>query len=117
LVRAARDTLIGKDAECSWDAEPEEFRWCFTRKGDETNLVLLTFDDAIATLPRGKGRVAFEATAPALEVAEAIEREARNVLENFGVEGYEKRWLMYPFPLDDLHDLQTTIENERRHLG
>jgi hypothetical protein len=61
--------------------------------------------------------VLFEASAPAIDVAQMIERTARDVLDKFGIDGYKKRWIEYPFPLADLDDLYAAIEDERRRLA
>jgi hypothetical protein len=113
LVRAARNSLVANEAECSWDAEPEEFRWIFWREGENTRLTVLTLDDAMAKLPRESGRVIFETIASAIEVARVIERGARDVLEKFGTDGYRKRWWTFPFPSDNLDQLHAVIKNER----
>jgi len=110
LVRAVHSALIGTDSECSWDAEPEEYRWCFSRIGDTTTVAVLGFEDASAELPRQYGNVLFKATVPAIEIARVIEQGARSVLDEFGMDGYERRWERHPFPLRDLDQLRAAIQ-------
>lgn len=70
----------GHSAVASWELEPGEYRWLFSRTNAEVSLQVLAFRDSHPRLPDAEGSVIFAATCPVDEMARAFAEGARTVL-------------------------------------
>lgn len=86
------------EARCSWQEEPGEYRWIFTREGPDVRLRILDFADQVLVQPDNEGRLAFETVQPAAVMASAIADGAEAVLSEMGESAYLAEWIDAPFP-------------------
>jgi hypothetical protein len=112
LLEAVGRLLEGaSEARCSWEEEPGEYRWIFTRTDDsDAQLNILAFDDMYsrpATLPGvaqphpqpdERGELRFSTTQPISVLAGAIADGAAATLDELGEENYLAEWVEAPFP-------------------
>jgi hypothetical protein len=99
LLSAVRSLLEGApDARCSWDLEPGEYRWLFTRNNEEALLTVLSFPDTWQDPPDEDGTVVFDFHRTLSELASAFADGIEAVLLEYGEDGYKEMWHMHPFP-------------------
>jgi hypothetical protein len=102
LLSTVNELISGAaEARCSWSVEPGEYRWIFTRAGEETLLRILGFRDGEDLEPDDAGTFVFETTATLPTLAAVV---AKSVEQRFGDGGdgeYEAAW-GYPFPKQQL---------------
>jgi hypothetical protein len=112
LLEAVARLLDGApEARCSWEEEPGEYRWIFTRTGDDrVQLTILAFDDMwdftsdrpdgvpLSSYPDERGELHFSTTQPLGVLGRAITDGAGAVLSEHGEDGYLAEWGMAPFP-------------------
>jgi hypothetical protein len=89
-----------QDAECFWEEEPGEYRWLLRRDGDSVVVTVVAFDDCWPHLPIDDREVVFTTRASLKEVATAVVTGCRAVLDDWGEEGYLKKWVEHPFPTE-----------------
>lgn len=89
-----------EEAECFWEEEPGEYRWLFRRDGDSVVLTVVAFDDCWPHLPIEDGEVVFTTRASLKDIATAVVTGCRAVLDDWGEEGYLKKWVEQPFPTE-----------------
>lgn len=89
----------GEDlAVASWEEEPGEYRWLFSRTDSNVTLRILAFRDSYPRLPDDDGSEVFSATCSLIEMARAFSQGARSVLSDEGEDGFQRKWVEYPFP-------------------
>lgn len=96
-------------ARCSWDEEPGEYRWIFSSVGDNVRLLVLWFDDLWGDAPDDTGEPVFDVEVSRQELVRAVSEAAQAVLDEYGEEGYKKKWVQHDFPLDTLRLLQGSL--------
>lgn len=96
----------GADARCSWALEPGEYRWIFTREGDNVRLVILGLDDSWGPLPDEEGVEVYRTVLPLHDLASSIADGAQRVLDRHGEADYLDRWVEFPFPTEHLRMVQ-----------
>lgn len=85
LLEAVGVLLEGStDARCSWEEEPGEYRWIFSRRGGDVRLQVLGFEDLYSMKPDAAGYTIFETTQPLRGLAMAIGNGAQAVLDEHG---------------------------------
>jgi len=60
------------EARFSWDCEPIEYRWIFSRQGSTATLCILGFDDIYESLPDSSGNLVFKSFESLNEMATGI---------------------------------------------
>lgn len=99
LLSAVGSLLQGAShAECSWLEEPGEWRWMFDQDDGQISLRILGFDDGWFPQPEDQGTVVFETADSVRDLSTAIVRGVEAVLDEYGEQGYERRWVEHPFP-------------------
>lgn len=120
LIEALIALLGGAEqAIVSWDEEPGEYRWVFTRSDDQVHLRLtaLGITDADSDEDEsdesdeseGQAVLVFETRQRLVAFAAAVAEGAAQVLADQGEEKYLKRWDQHPVPTDLLHVLQNSL--------
>lgn len=89
-------------ARCSWEDEPGEYRWIFSRRGEDVHVQVLGFEDSYLRKPDAAGTVVYESTLPLLGLAVAMADGAQAVLDEHGADGYMAKWIGHPFPTEHL---------------
>ena len=129
FLHAVRDMVLGRNALCLWDAEPEVVEWTFERSGDVLHLRVRELEDQAAWTTehafvhddevrfswwtaedslQQDGTVLFEADGSALNFARQAVAQADAILESLGAEAYEEDWRK-PFPAAALQQLRAAI--------
>ncbi len=116
FLSAVTAALTSGAGECSWDGEPQESRWQFSRTGNTIRVRLLKFDDIYRHVPESEGRLLFDATDEVLVFAAEVDNAARAVLHKYGEAEYLRRWAS-PFPMEQLKLLVDTIVLEQSRRG
>ncbi len=113
LLEAVGVLLEGADeAACSWDEEPGEYRWLFTRTGQTVHLRVLALPDQFPPRPDADGTLVFE-TRQSLQVLAAVVAEgAAAVLATHGEQKYLDLWVDHPFPTDTLRLVQAHLDHQ-----
>jgi hypothetical protein len=110
LIRAVRALLEGaEDARASWEEEPGEYRWIFHRNGSEVRMRLLAFPDIYDHSPDDDGQVLLDATCSLRNLGLAVAAGAQRVLDEVGLDEYQRRWIEHPYPSDDLAALDQLL--------
>jgi len=111
LLEAIGTLLEGGDAaECSWDQEPGEYRWIFARDAANVHLKIVAFDDWLPRQPVETGTIVFATSGRLADVSRASADGIAQVLDEYGEEEYERRWVAHPFP-------SATLAMVRERLG
>lgn len=113
---ALRDVLAGTasvvsgraaTARFSFDAEPTEYRWTLRARPEGVEVCihrLTVFDD-----PEYPGELLWRSCPPAARLAAVFAGAAQRVLDAHGEDGYLRRWVAHPFPVDDLRELSRWV--------
>lgn len=110
LVEAVAIVVEGADeARCSWDEEPGEYRWIWTRQADQVHLRVLAFDELWGDKPDDAGRQLFETTQDALRIGRVILSACQRLVDRIGEEEYRCQWVEHPFPATAVERLRTAI--------
>ncbi len=111
LLLALAELLEGSaSATASWQGEPGEYRWLFTRDGRRTTLEVLAFSDGWPRRPDAEGVVVFATEGQLHDVARAFTQGIRAVLEECG-EDYKQKWYVHPFPTEFLELVETAMSH------
>jgi hypothetical protein len=111
LAAMLKLTQGAAEARASWWEEPGEYRWVFSvapldvsLRLQDTRLRLLEFPHMPGAVeaPDEKGHPLIEGDCSLVELVGAVAACARRTLEEHGVNGYEAKWHMHPFPGEDL---------------
>lgn len=96
--------------------EPGEFRWKISKTNDKEVLVeILEFDDwEDFRQTDEKGKVIFEFECELLQFVRKIITCLSEVLNENGLEGYIKKWLMHEFPLKTYNELRNSLQKLRK---
>jgi hypothetical protein len=101
LLQALGILLEGSPtAECSWEEEPGEYRWVFNSSDDDVALRILAFRNSWPRRPEEEGEVVVATVGPLRDIADAIVTGAAAVLDEYGEDEYQRRWVQYPFPAE-----------------
>ncbi len=92
-----------------WDEEPGEYRWLFTRAGEQVHLRILVLPDQFPPRPDAEGTPVFETQRPLRTVATAVADGAAAVLATYGEAEYMRLWVDHPFPTDLLRMVQDRL--------
>jgi hypothetical protein len=109
LTRAILLLLEGSpEARCSWQEEPGEYRWLFTRQGGVVRLTVLDFPDAFSRQDDLRGECLFMGECELQWFASRLQQQFHYFLATLGAEDYQREW-RYPFPAAELHRLQELL--------
>jgi hypothetical protein len=103
LVDAIQSLFTTSSAECVWQEEPGQVRWKFRRTGDR-----VTVEASWAN----ENQASFSAEDDFLHFCEEIDRELRNLLNEWGTNGYLDKW-GHPYPQEALNKLEHGLAGER----
>ena len=103
FVDAVQSLFTTGSAECIWEEEPGLVCWRFNRTGD-TVAVEVRWLKEERPMSFGKDDL--------LHFASTVDRELRNLLDEWGADRYLKEW-QYPFPIEEQQRLEQAIERER----
>ena len=111
LLRALLRLFDGSIEErFSWDDEPREYRWVFSRSADKETLKILEFEIIHEHLPDIEGTLLFVAQESLGMVAIGICDGYDRYLADHGVEAYNQEWKLNSFPEADLEALRGLAE-------
>jgi hypothetical protein len=108
-LTAAVSALLegGKASRCFWLAEPGEYRWSLTRRGNTVWIRVVGFREWEQDRPpKDRGRVLFKAHCPLAEFAAAVLRELERLYTSVGPAGYKARWMAHAFPVAEYKQLR-----------
>lgn len=94
-----------------FDEEPGEYRWVV--EAEQNNLMrlrILEFQELWGHEPNDKGRCMFEFVTTPLVYAKAVAACAADVLQTYGLDGYNDKWASEPFPEPELVLLERVVE-------
>jgi hypothetical protein len=102
LARAVLAIVRGEAfSRSSFDEEPGEYRWLFTRDGNRVWIRVLAFDDLWGKQSDEKGKEVFRAEASVDELAGALVTALDAVLKDYGTTGYREKWIEHDFPASE----------------
>lgn len=93
-------------ARVSWEEEPGEFRWLFTRDGEEVAVRVLWFRDQFDQAPDVAGDERLAGSVNIKALVAAVVAGTRAVLQEHGEQGYRALWDRHPFPTAKLTALE-----------
>jgi len=115
LLEAIGSLLEGGDAaRCSWEEEPGEYRWVFTRDGAEVHLSILVFPDNFPPMRDDEGVEIFRISEPLIDLAASVGDAAQRVLDDYGEAEYLRRWVEAPFPTAHLKMIREMLASHPR---
>jgi hypothetical protein len=94
-------TRTAEVARASWEDEPGEYRWIFTRHAEDVRVRLVEFEDAMHENDDEHGAVLIDRSCTRRDLVEAVASAARQIRERHGEDGYSKAW-GHPFPVSEL---------------
>lgn len=98
------------EAGASFDEEPGEYRWRFSRVGaDRLRVRILEFPELWGHRPDEEGKTLFEAECRLRTFAGAVLSELQRLLAEYGVAGYRERWVEHEFPVADMDRLRLLL--------
>lgn len=107
LVRGVRALKRGASpVRVNWSDEPGTYRWILDRAGDDVRVTLLAFHDLWFQEPDEDGTVLLDRTCAVAALSDAVAAGARAVLEEWGEDGYRRRWCEHDFPTGALLQLE-----------
>jgi hypothetical protein len=106
FVDAVQSLFVTDRAQCTWDEEPGEVRWEFSRDG--TNVAVKVYWDY-------DGGESLLGDDDLLRFSEQVDRELDGLLAAWGDDGYLKKWVLHPFPHEAHAKLRQGIQREREH--
>lgn len=110
LLDAVLSLLDGSTtASCSWETEPGEWRWLFTRQNGDVDVRILGFDDFYKHRPDSEGQLKFETHDSLDSLADAISSGCAAVLEEYGESGFKELWIEHDFPKERLRLIQSRL--------
>lgn len=96
----------GTEARFSFDEEPGEYRWILRRlEGDGLSVRILAFDELWGHQPDEEGSLTFDVTCSVREFSQALLNALNQLLDEYGVEGYNDKWHQSEFPYDQYRTL------------
>lgn len=116
LISSIRTVLDGsRDARCSFQNEPGEYRFIFEKNNEMISVKVLEFFKSFNKESNDMGKLIFEGTDDLYTFAKRIKRQYDRLLYNHGLDGYKNIW-GYDFPASELERLNESIAAYRlRH--
>lgn len=110
LLEAAIRLMRGaSDASAFFAEEPGEYRWLFTRIGeDRVRVRILAFDDW-NDQPEARGTLRLDAECRLRTFTGAVLAASQQVLREFGAEEYLRHWSTFPFPVEAQAELKRLL--------
>ncbi len=109
LTRAVIALLQGAEqATLTWDEEPGVAEWRFERQGDDVDVRITLFDNRTSSRAFRARPVEppFQMRTPLVRLAGEVLDELWRIYETVGVAGYQERWKMQAFPLQEYTHLR-----------
>ncbi len=117
LTRAVIALLQGAEqVTLTWDEEPGVAEWRFERQGDDVDMRITLFDDR-SCYRRSRARPAertFSVRCPLSRLASEVLDELWHIYETVGLDGYEERWKLHAFPLQEYWQLQKLLRERAK---
>ena len=114
LVDAVQSLFTTNSAECVWQEEPGEAKWIFLRKGDSIEIRVEWWNETRTDPDRHEwqlvlDKVMFSGEAKLLDFASQVDQELQRLLDRWGLDGYLREWVEYPFPVESHQRLRRAI--------
>lgn len=105
LLAEMASVIAGRAATArfSFDAEPTEYRWMLRARSDGIEVCIHRF--ASFGDPEGSGELVWRSCQPRVRLASLFADAAQRVLDVHGEDGYLRRWVQHPFPVNELREL------------
>lgn len=92
----------GNEARFRFDEEPGEYRWILrSDQGGGVSVQILEFAELWGEKPDSEGKPILQATCVARHLGEALLVTLNRLLEEHGLDGYEKAWVEAEFPTEE----------------
>jgi hypothetical protein len=106
LLAVTASVVAGRAATArfSFDAEPAEYRWLLRARSDGIEVCIHRFS-AFGD-PEGSDVLLWRSCQPHVRLASAFADAAQRVLDAHGEDGYLRRWMAHPFPVNELRELR-----------
>ncbi len=117
LTRAVIALLRGAEqATLTWHEEPRVAEWRFERQGDDVDVRITLFDNGSSSRVVQARLVepAFQMRCPLGRLAGEVLDELWQVQETVGVDGYQERWKMQAFPLQEYTQLRELLRERAK---
>ncbi|MGA5291975.1 hypothetical protein [Streptomyces pseudogriseolus] len=102
--------LYGPDAirRFSFDLEPAEVRWVLSSRGVDVEIGIYRFPDMFKSfdLPDDDGELLWSSVQSRSVFGHVVVEAAQDVLRLHGEDGYRKKWVQHPFPINELGELR-----------
>ncbi len=102
LSEAVLNMMTGvHETRASFDEEPGEYRWVFTRQNDsddKVHLQIIEFTELWSGKPDEDGAVIFESSCSADQLGKAMVTCLDAVKDIYGDAGYKEKWVEHEFP-------------------
>jgi hypothetical protein len=97
-------------ARASWDQEPGEYRWVFSRRDQQVRVQVLYLPEwrGVADASDDQGEVVLDGVCTLTALSEAVTNAAQRVLDRYGEAGYRAKWVQHDFPVAALRELKQT---------
>lgn len=112
----------GSRAQFSFDDKPGEYRWVLTNRSDNVlSITILAFAELWGNRDDSEGKAIYQATCPAHNFAKALLVGLNDLLDEYGFDGYKKRWVDAEYPVDQYMELCRLLDmrpsNKARQHG
>lgn len=102
-------------AKASFDEEPGEYRWLFTRINEQQiRIKILWFEDIQSNESDEDGQTIFEAMCRLRTFAGAVLAASQEVLSDHSLAGYKSKWCMHEFPITTQNALKQLLAQGRK---
>jgi hypothetical protein len=110
LLSETASVIAGRagSARFSFDAEPTEYRWTLRALSDGIEVCIHRFG-AFGD-PDGSGELEWRSCQPRVRLASVFADAAQRVLDAHGEDGYLRRWVAHPFPINELRELRRAAD-------
>lgn len=101
-----------KSSDCTWFAEPGEYSWSFTRRGEGVWIRVIGFRDwEPERNKKDLGRVLFKASCPLKEFAHVVLQEVERLYTEVGPSTYKELWVAHNFPVAEYMYLRNLLRH------
>ena len=90
-----------------WAHEPGYWKWWLIRTPNSVQVAITKVTEELDP----EGPPVFEATVSYEQLASAVARSMRTIIDTVGDDGYRELWYMHPFPHTELAQLETILDD------
>lgn len=99
-----------ESAGVSWRKEPGEYLWSLSRDAGIVRVVVVELPDWQELVEADEGTTILDESCQLVELVRAIASAARGVLDQYGEQGYRRKWAEHDFPVAQLEELEAWLE-------